>query len=852
MLALGGVVPVLAPACINAQSVAWHPQPLSIPTRWTARVAATHPLPEYPRPQMVRPRWENLNGLWRYAITANPASMPSTFPGQILVPYPLESALSGVKGRLAPEQLLWYRRTFRTPRLKNGERALLHFGAVDWHATVYVNGTAVGEHRGGYTAFTVDITQGLTSHENTLVVRVEDPTDHGINPHGKQTLHPRGIWYTPSSGIWQTVWLEVVPAVSIATLHLTPDVDHAALQVHADVAGDAVSAYTVEAVATHNGMIVGKVTGAPNTRLTLPVRIPHLWSPDDPFLYDLSVRLLRNGAPIDAVTSYFGMRKIEVKPDAQGYLRIFLNNRYTYNLGTLDQGFWPDGLYAAPTDEALRFDIQAIKAMGFNTIRKHIKVEPARWYYYTDKLGMLVWQDLVNPANSTPEARKEFEAESQEILTQLHNAPSITTWVVFNEGWGAYDQGRLTQWVKTFDPSRLVNGHTGENVFQGSPADTLQKWPNSDLADIHEYPGPEIPPALPGKARALGEFGGIGVSMPTHLWNERGWGYGNAVTLAVLPQRFAAMIDSVKRLEARGLTASIYTQPYDVESELNGLMTYDRAIAKIPVAEVRRIQSRVWPATRNSASLTKVVTAHMSGVTDPNYQRYLAQYDRGRRDPAFLRMFLHFILPFTTTSHDPGFAILRRHMRMLAHTPDSLAAQRTVQGIIFQDAVQPRLTKNPDWNAVDRIVKQYDDIDGEVVLGLSVAYYLLNAAPDHSTTTDVRNFVAAATMYDDRFHKGAYNDWAWVTFQRSADTAALTKALAWSKKSLDAEPNNGAYADTYANLLYKLGKTQEAIAWETKAAALDPSHAATFDAVIGKMRKGEPTWRAPAAGTPER
>lgn len=574
--------------CAFAQA-GWKMQPVPVSTRWAKQVSPTNTLPEYPRPQMVRKEWQNLNGLWEYAITAKDAAQPTKFAGQILVPYPIESALSGVKKALLPTQQLWYRRTFQRPEIKNGERVLLHFGAVDWRTTVFVNRKRVGVHQGGYQHFSFDITDALKPGQNELVVSVYDPTDQGMNPHGKQTLRPQHIMYTPSSGIWQTVWLETVPAVYIEGVKLTPDVDHGTLHIQANVSGDA-SDYQIEAVAYDGKTKVGSIQGKAGDELSLSVPNAHLWSPKDPFLYNLSVQLRKNDKVIDSVDSYFGMRKIEIKKDANGFDRIFLNGKFTYNLGVLDQGFWPDGLYRAPTDDALRFDIEAIKAMGFNTIRKHIKVEPERWYYWTDKLGMLVWQDMPQPANDTADARKEFETESAANIAELYNHPSIVTWVLFNEGWGAYDQQRLAQWIKHLDPSRLLNGHTGG--YMGTVKDDPKgRWVDADMTDVHDYPGPNTPPALPGKARVLGEYGGIGVMIPDHQWNDvKAWGYIK-LTSTQLVDKYAAMAAQLKQFESEGLSGSIYTQPTDVETEQNGLMTYDRAVLKIPLKEIRKINA---------------------------------------------------------------------------------------------------------------------------------------------------------------------------------------------------------------------------------------------------------------------
>lgn len=564
---------------------AWQQQTSLIPTKWSKDIDVKNVLNEYPRPHLVRSNWSNLNGLWDYAITNKSVEKPSKYEGQILVPFAIESALSGIKKSILPEERLWYRRTLNVKREKS-KKYLLHFGAVDWQAVVSVNGTYIGTHNGGYQSFTYDITGALKDGENEILVKVYDPSDKGFGPFGKQNLNPKGIMYTACSGIWQTVWMEVVPEVYIEKLKITPDVDGGKVKMEVRVEGEFKN-YTIEA--STPGLIA--TTSASAGQLELQIPNAHLWSPDDPYLYDLTVRLLYKGKVVDEVKSYFGMRKIEIKKDAQGIDRIFLNNKYTFNLGVLDQGYWPDGIYTAPTDEALKWDIETIKAMGFNTIRKHIKIEPERWYYWCDKLGILVWQDMVYCANGSPEAKGQFEKENRETIEQLYNHPSIVCWVLFNEGWNSYDQKRLTEWMKKADPTRLINGHSGEN-YARTPAN--EKWISSDMTDVHEYPGPGIPPKQEGKAMVLGEWGGVGVSITGHQWNpQSGWGY-----IKVSPEEFARkyefMIKHLKLFEEEGLSASIYTQPFDVEIEENGLITYDREVFKIPIDTIRKINQTMF------------------------------------------------------------------------------------------------------------------------------------------------------------------------------------------------------------------------------------------------------------------
>ena len=600
-------------------------QTVPIQTRWAKEVSPANALKEYPRPQLTRTNWTNLNGLWQYAITAKDAAKPSNFEGQILVPYPIESALSGVKKSLKADQNQWYKRTFNHGP-KQGEKTLLNFGAVDWEATVFINGTVVGSHKGGYTAFTLDITSALKNGENEILVKVYDPTDQGYQPHGKQVSSPANIYYTPSSGIWQTVWLETVPVDYIQSLKITPDIDQSLVKVTVNSASDSeVSLFT-------GGQTI---KGKTNTPIIIPVKNAKLWSPSSPYLYDLTVTLNN-----DQVKSYFGMRKVSVAKDSKGIDRIMLNNQPYYNLGTLDQGFWPDGLYTAPTDEALAFDIKAIKAMGFNTIRKHIKVEPARWYYHADKLGMIVWQDMVNPNQGLPEgAKQESEGESKEILTQLHNYPSITTWVLFNEKWGQYDQARLSTWIKQTDPSRILNGHSGELLYVNEQlrSPSPDAYINADMTDVHAYPDPMLPIKQSGKAQVCGEFGGIGVFIPDHQWNTgSAWGYINEKP-AAFKAKYTVMNDHLKLFEKEGLSGSIYTQPFDVEGEQNGIMTYDREVVKIPFAALRKIHSALNPDAE--INVPKDVTAKDADLTEPAqvYANALAEYLNGKHDPAFLK-----------------------------------------------------------------------------------------------------------------------------------------------------------------------------------------------------------------------
>jgi hypothetical protein len=561
--------------------------PLTTP--WTAQVNPAHALPEYPRPQMVRKDWVNLNGLWDYAIRPQ-AEHVTQWDGRILVPFPLESALSGVKKPLTPEQLLWYRRTFGAQNLK-GKRLLLHFGAVDWRAEVWVNGTSVGKHEGGYDPFTFDITPALKGKgPEELVVAVWDPSDSGPQPRGKQLLNPNGIWYTAVSGIWQTVWLEPVPEHYISEMTMTPDLDgnRLRLTVHSTSAGE----YGVRVALA--GRTVGQGTGQLNQPSDVLISEVEPWSPDSPTLYDVEVNLPEG----DRITSYFGMRKVEVRKDSAGFNRIFLNGRPLFGIGPLDQGWWPDGLYTAPTDAALRSDIDTLKKMGFNMCRKHVKVEPARYYYWCDKLGFMIWQDMPSampkehsavkrdggadlPFTPSEDAtyRRELEAE----IRNLHNVTSIVAWVPFNEGWGQHDSNAILQWVKSLDGSRLVDGPSGwEDRGYG------------DMKDMHQYPGPGMYPAMDSRASVLGEFGGLGLPVEEHLWwNKRNWGYRTFEDRTKLQAGYDDLMQKLEPLVQQGLAAAIYTQTTDVEGEVNGLMTYDRKVIKYDVDKLAQWHRRI-------------------------------------------------------------------------------------------------------------------------------------------------------------------------------------------------------------------------------------------------------------------
>ncbi len=788
----------------------YHMQPVPIQSRWAKEVSPTNALKEYPRPAMVRSGWTNLNGLWDYTVTPKDQETKVLAEGKILVPYPIESALSGVKRALLPLEQLTYKRGFSKPTLRSGEKVLLHFGAVDWKSSIFVNGKPVGEHNGGYTEFSMDITDALVSGDNSLVVKVLDPTDQGVGPHGKQVLNPANIYYTPTSGIWQTVWMEVVPAVYIEGLMMTPDIDKGVLNlvVNLPVQTGISPEYSVEVEyftpsvistepsdersvskkqVSQSFLLRNDGVGANNIALKIPNA--KLWSPASPFLYDLIVRLKKGGKVVDEVKSYFGMRKISIGKDEKGIDRIFLNNKPYYNLGTLDQGFWPDGLYTAPTDEALAFDIKAIKAMGFNTIRKHIKVEPARWYYHADKIGMLVWQDMVNPNQGLPEGAKEaFEAQAKETIAQLHNYPSIVTWVLFNEKWGQYDQQRLTEWIKTTDPSRIVNGHSGELLYVNNElrSPSPNAYVSADMTDVHAYPDPMMPVRQEGKALVCGEFGGIGVFIPEHQWlTGSAWGYVQEKAVGLMA-KYKGMNEQLESFEKQGLSGSIYTQPFDVEGEQNGLMTYDREVVKIPFAELRKIHAGLNPdlqISRRYASLEMTgdygVTAEDADLREPVviYKELHDQYLAGKRDAGFLKKMammaiqagdkagvslagsayiaglkmplknedINGVIQFTSSTKDPGFSFMNANAEAFKKVMGDRKYTIAIANMINKGEIEPlmNVAGNTDWAAIEAAVKPFG-LPGEEI-------FLRAKTVDLYYKQDWKNYVPAASAYLAKF-----------------------------------------------------------------------------------------------------
>lgn len=604
----------------------WHPVGKEIKTPWAADVTPENVHQEYPRPQMIRQTWQNLNGLWDYAITSV-EEVSFTSEGKILVPFAVESSLSGVGRRITKENSLWYERTFTVPGKWKGQEILLHFGGVDWKSEVYVNGQLVGEHKGGYDPFYYNITPYLKkSGKQTLTVKVFDATDNSFQPRGKQCILNNSIWYTPVSGIWQTVWLEPVNKTHIRNYYPVSDLSKSELTVQVDAIaeeGDVVKVTLLEGAVGYNPETPSQkvLTEAEvnDGTATLQVADMKTWSPDSPYLYGLRISIVRNGKVIDSVDGYTAMRSIEAKHDGSlnKYKRMALNGENLFQYGPLDQGWWPDGLYTAPCDEALKFDVVKLKEMGFNMIRKHIKVEPARWYYWCDVLGMMVWQDMPSIgdyarrqiATRDPEIQKatknvwsqdsllkgtecdipeewkeNFYTEWKNIMMFLRGFQCIVSWVPFNEGWGQFDTEAVVKFTKDVDPTRLVNEASGGNYHL-----------KGDILDVHHYPQPAMNVFESQFVNIIGEYGGIGYPIIEHTWEmDRKWGYGqNKSSSEELMKQYEEYAEMLKDFIKVGCAAAVYTQTSDVEGEVNGLMTYDREIIKVDIPRIYEINRSV-------------------------------------------------------------------------------------------------------------------------------------------------------------------------------------------------------------------------------------------------------------------
>ncbi|MBT4959324.1 MAG: beta-galactosidase [Flavobacteriaceae bacterium] len=582
----------------------WKPIGDNIKTDWGENINPDNVLQEYPRPILVRKDWKNLNGLWDYTITGKGENKPKNYDGEILVPFAIESSLSGVKKRISKEKELWYHKNFQIPRKWKKKEIILHFGAVDWESELWINDKKVGIHKGGYDPFSFNITPYLKKVKNQKIeLRVWDPTDEGFQPRGKQVKNPRGIWYSPVSGIWQTVWIEPLNTKHISNLYTTTNIDIPSVTIKTFTSYNSEKDF-LQLIIRESDKIISKIQQKFDSEIKIAINQPKLWTPENPFLYDLEINLISEGEIIDVVKTYFGMRKISIRKDINGTRRLHLNNKQYFQFGTLDQGWWPDGLYTAPSDDALKFDIIKTKEYGFNMIRKHVKVEPARWYYHADKIGMLVWQDMPNPGKTNPptwirnkffdgkeyipppEVEKNFMNEWKEIIDFLYSNPSIVCWVPFNEGWGQFNTIEITNWTKKYDPYRLVNPASGGNHYK-----------IGDITDVHNYPNPIMKFYDPERSNVLGEYGGIGLAIDGHLWQKnKNWGYVKYSNSKEATDEYINFGNQLFEMVPKGFSGAIYTQTTDVEGEVNGLMTYDRKILKLDVERVKKINLKVISA----------------------------------------------------------------------------------------------------------------------------------------------------------------------------------------------------------------------------------------------------------------
>jgi beta-galactosidase/beta-glucuronidase len=577
----------------------WQPAGEKIKTAWAEKIDVNNVLPEYPRPIMERADWQNMNGIWEYAITKWGAPQPEKFDGKILVPFAVESSLSGVMETVSEEKELWYKRTFTVPSAWKNKKTLLHFGAVDWKSDVWVNDIKVGTHKGGYTPFTFDVTPFLNkSGDQKLVVKVWDPSDKGFQPRGKQIQNPNGIWYTPVTGIWQTVWLEPVAEKFIKDVRTVSNIDNSSLSV--EVATCSTNyADLYEVIVFDGSKQIASAKASTSQPIDISIPNQKLWDTENPFLYDMKIKLISDGKVVDEVNSYFAMRKVSTKRDENGIVRIQLNNKDQFQFGPLDQGWWPDGLYTAPTDEALKYDIEKTKDFGFNMIRKHVKVEPARWYTHCDKMGVLVWQDMPSGDRSprwqnhqyfngtelirSAESEANYRAEWKDIMDYLYSHPSIVVWVPFNESWGQFKTEEIAEWTKAYDPSRLVNPASGGNFYT-----------TGDMLDLHNYPGPEMYLYDAQRTTVLGEYGGIGLAVEGHLWKtDKNWGYVQFKNSKETTDQYVKYGEQLYKMIKAGFSAAVYTQTTDVEGEINGFMTYDRKVIKMEENRIKEINQKI-------------------------------------------------------------------------------------------------------------------------------------------------------------------------------------------------------------------------------------------------------------------
>jgi len=640
LAALGWLLLVPVGVARPVAGAEWTPAAAPLMTRFGAAVTPDTAWREYPRPQLTRDAWQCLNGLWDYAIVDRPAgesgvptadgAPPGSWAGKILVPFCPESALSGVGKSVTKEQLLWYRRSFTVPEGWKGKRVMLRFDAVDWHSSVWVNGRTCGHHAGGSDPFAFDVTDALRPGDNEILLRAWDPSDEGPQPRGKQKLRPEGIWYTPVTGIWQSVWLEPVPERHITGVFPAADTERGEVEFTVEFAGQTASGPQPPRVRIVEGedaarKILGE--GPAGKPIRVVVREPRLWTPDDPHLYPIEVEFVGpDGKVIDRVGTYFALRTITKARDEEGIPRLCLNGKPLFQIGPLDQGWWPDGLLTPPSDAAMKSDLEVLKDLGMNMLRKHIKVEPARYYHHCDTLGLLVWQDQPSGMGAgrkqfvqadwkedgefTPEEKAQFRRELDAMIDRLRFFPSIVVWVPFNEGWGQHDTNEILKHVMDRDPTRLVDGPSG--------------WTDrdfGDMKDMHMYPGPGMFPVMPERVSVLGEFGGLGLPVKGHLWKDSdNWGYRTFQNEADLRAAYGNLMHRLHRLVGKGLAAAVYTQTTDVEIEVNGLLTYDRAVLKLDPDQTRAWHRMLFtppPVFRDVVATAEAGPAEWRYVLEP-------------------------------------------------------------------------------------------------------------------------------------------------------------------------------------------------------------------------------------------
>lgn len=603
------VLMIMATYCYGQQQYSKKQAPLM--TSWGTNLTAQNIDMGYPRPNMVREQWQDLNGVWEFqkAQPGDPLPTSVNLAKRIMVPFPWESALSGIKEQLDMRRA-WYKRKFEIPELWKSQDIILHFAAVDYEASVFINGKFAGNHKGGFDAFSFNITPFLKPKgTQELIVHVFDPGDDQAIAYGKQNnsryFDPQKYAYSPSSGIWQSVWLEPVGKYFLTAYHAVPDIDNETITITVD-ANNIDSDIQAEIAILEKGKLIKTVTGKCHIPFEIGLPKPHLWSPDDPHLYDLEIRLKKEEVILDEVIGYFGMRKISLKPRYET-MRLALNNEFLYQFGPLDQGYWPDGIYTAPSDEALKWEVQNIKDWGFNMVRKHIKIEPQRWFYHCDKIGLLVWQDMPSTFKMRTDQEKiQFENELQQMVKQHWNHPSVVNWVVFNEHWGIYDVKRLTNFVMELDPSRLVTGNSG--VDAGEPDIDFEV---GHIKDNHSYRPPSISLVSDKRATVNGEYGAIGYKVENHIWDIDGpWVHHNYENKEAATEEYLNFIQLiVEKYQPKGSSGAVYTQWTDVENEMNGLLTYDRKVEKLDKIKVTK-------ANKSTFSLDRIKSKWIEQVND--------------------------------------------------------------------------------------------------------------------------------------------------------------------------------------------------------------------------------------------